>query len=376
MPEQDTDRRIPVIVSGGGPFARGKHFGQLASGRIAHTVSAYMVLFRAIAGLRREEVLERAMRFVAPIERATPALLEEMRGIAEGSGRDLREILAINARTELLYGSPARAECTGIAVGPRSTVDRHILLAQNWDWHPSLAGGLVLWAIHRDDGPDVLTLTEAGMVGKIGVNAAGLALCVNLLTSDADSPDHALPMHIILRHILDTATSVEGAIAVLAASDRSTSCAHLLADRSGAVAAVEATPAGQAVLRNAQGVLTHANHCLDAALFAADRGAREDPESLDRGTRAELLTTRGPLDRAEVRALLADHATAPRGICRHVQAELKHEERLESVASIIFDLTGGTLDLADGPPCSHPYRRIALADYLRQPAPVAGPTHA
>ena len=368
MSEQHTDRRIPLIVSGGGPFARGKHFGQLATGRIAHTVSAYMVLFRAIAGLRREEVLERAMRFLPPIERATPALLEEMRGIAEGSGRDLREILAINARTELLYGSPARAECTGIAIAPRAASDGHTLLAQNWDWHPSLAGGLVLWAIHRDDGPDVLTLTEAGMVGKIGVNAAGLALCVNLLTADADSPEPALPMHIILRHILDTATDVEGAIAVLATSARSTSCAHLLADRSGAVAAVEATPAGQAVLRSVGGVLTHANHCLDAALFAADRGAREDPETVDRGTRAELLAARGPLDEAAVRALLADHATAPRGICRHVQPDLKHEERLESVASIIFDLTAGTLDLADGPPCSHPYRRIATADYLRSPA--------
>ena len=68
----------------------------------------------------------------------------------------------------------------------------------------------MLWVIHRADGPDLLTLTEAGMVGKIGANAHGLAMVVNLLTSDADHPGPALPMHVILRNVLEDAGSAAG----------------------------------------------------------------------------------------------------------------------------------------------------------------------
>lgn len=118
----------------------------------------------------------------------------------------------------------------------------------------TLAGALVLWAIRRDDGPDLLTLTEAGMIGKIGVNASGFAMCVNLLTSDLDTGQAAVPMHIILRRVLEAAHSVEEAIALIGPARRQTSCNHLIADRGGHLADVEATPFGIQVLWPTHGV--------------------------------------------------------------------------------------------------------------------------
>src|SRR5947209_743341 len=238
------DRRIPLILSEGTPFERGFHLGDTEAGRVTQSVVAYMELFKQVGGLSRHDVFAYAENFIPVIAHYAPQLLQEIRGIAEGSRHDLREIVAINARTEMMYGANPLPECTAIGVSTIASADRHIRLAQNWDWHPSLAGALILWVLRREDGPDLLTLTEAGIVGKIGINAAGLAMCINLLVSTSDSRGPAVPMHILLRHILDTASSTEEAISLIGSTPRCTSCNHLLIDRAGALVSVEATPLG------------------------------------------------------------------------------------------------------------------------------------
>lgn len=358
-------RHIPLIISEGQPFARGLHLGRSERQRVQHTVNAYMRIFESIAGLSRAAVFEQAERFMPAIASFAPHLLEEIRGIAEGAQCDTREIVAINARTELMYGVTHRPECTSIALSATASADGHTRVAQNWDWHPSLGGTLVLWLVKCGDGPDLLTLTEAGIVGKIGVNSAGLAMCINLLRSDSDSSGPAAPMHVILRRVLEDARTVEEAIALIGNTPRCTSCNHMLADRHGTIADVEATPAGQWVHRPEHGVLTHTNHCTYPTLALHDRYVRENPETRERDSRMQTLAKSHPLNENDLRAMLADHATSPDSICLHNDADWSFIEQGESIASIIFDLTGGTLDVANGPPCEHRYQRYLLSQYLR-----------
>lgn len=352
------DRSIPCIHSRGVPFERGLHLGRAARDRVRHSVAAYMVIFRRVAGLSRESVFAQAERFLPVITASAPHLVEEMRGIAEGAGCHFYEIVAINARTELMYGVTNAPECTSVAVGAAASVDGHVRLAQNWDWHPSLAGALVLWSIARDDGPALVTLAEAGIVGKIGMNAAGLAMCVNLLKSDDDFAGPAVPMHILLRLVLEQATNVQEAIDLISTAPRCTSCNHLLADRAGAIADVEATPAGVRALYPQNNILAHSNHCLQSELAAHDRYRRDYPETIRREKRMSALATRQVIDEACLRAMLADHDNAPYSICLHNKAIWAFSEQAESVASIIFDLTARTIDVADGPPCEYEYRRV------------------
>ena len=360
------DRRIPLIISEGDSFTRGLHLGRSETERVTHTIKAYMEIFAQTSRLNRNAVLTHAERFIPSIASYAPHLLEEMRGIAKGAGRDLREIIAINARTELMYGVTQRPECTSIGISTAASSDGNIRVAQNWDWRPSLAGSLILWALRRDDGPDLLTLTEAGMVGKIGINSSGLAMCINLLMSDTDHGGPAVPMHIILRHILEKAHSVEEALLIIGTTERCTSCFHMLADRSGALAGVEATPAGQHVLRTTSGVLTHTNHCVSPDLFIHDSNAREYPETLARGERTQSLATTRMIDERYLHSMLADHETSPGSICLHIEAGVPLVENYESIASIIFNLTAGTVDIAEGPPCEYPYHRLSLNDCLRR----------
>ncbi len=354
------ERHIPLVISEGQPFARGQCLGRSERQRVQHTVNAYMRIFENFSGLSREAVFKQAERFIPAIANFAPHLLEEIRGIAGGAQCDTREIVAINARTELMYGITHRPECTSIAISAAVSADGHTRVAQNWDWHPSLVGTLVLWLVKRSDGPDLLTLTEAGIVGKIGINSAGLAMCINLLRSDSDSGGPAAPMHIILRRVLEECHNVDEAIALIGNTPRCTSCNHMLADRSGAIADVEATPAGQWVHRPTEGILTHTNHCANPVLALQDRYVREYPETRERQSRMQTLAQSHPLTENDLRAMLADHATSPYSICLHNDADWSFTEQGESIASIIIDMTGGTLDVANGPPCEHRYQRYTI----------------
>ena len=358
------DRHIPLIISEGTPFERGLHLGRSAQSRVLHTVTAYMEIFQRVSALSRDDVYTHAERFMPAIADYAPRLLEEMRGIAEGAGCELREIVAINARTELMYGVTHQPECTAIAISAPASADGHLRLAQNWDWHPSLAGSLILWQLKRSDALNLVTLTEAGIVGKIGINAAGLAMCINLLKSDSDDAGPAAPMHVILRRVLDEAHSVDEAITLIGNTRRCTSCNHLLADRHGTIADVEATPAGQWAYRSSQGILTHANHCDSPTLASQDRYVREFSETRERDKRMQSLANTHPVTEDSLRAMLADHSTSPNAICLHNHPRWPFEEQGESVASIIIDLTGGTIDIADGPPCEHGYRRYGITGLL------------
>src|SRR4029079_13548335 len=99
---------------------------------------------------------------------------DELQGIADGAGVSVKELLAGNTRHQLTSG---RHECSVIG-------DGHVL-AQNWDWHPDLQESTLLWIV-RENGGWFASMTEAGMLAKIGMNDAGLGVCLNLLRCSED----------------------------------------------------------------------------------------------------------------------------------------------------------------------------------------------
>src|SRR6185436_584334 len=128
---------------------------------------------------------------------------EEIAGIAHGAGQDEYELRAINARTEILAGMSGLTECSVVGQGG--------LLAQNWDWHPDATHSTLVWIVEHEHGW-FATLTEAGILGKIGLNDAGLGVCLNILHTTADGGLDGTPIHILLRRTLATAETVDDAL--------------------------------------------------------------------------------------------------------------------------------------------------------------------
>jgi isopenicillin-N N-acyltransferase like protein len=375
----------PRICVAGTPYERGRQYGTQARAQVHLSVQAYQRVFAHYAGWDWPAVRRAAAAFEAPIAAFRPAYLDEMRGIAEGAGLDLADVLAINVRTEVMYAAKARqaplaarkvpAECSAFAVvpAPRAAGDpAAMLLGQNWDWLLHSARTLVVLEARQDDGPDFVTVVEAGLLAKAGLNAAGLGLVTNALVTDADTGTPGLPYHVLLRAILDCATVTE-ALGVLQAGMRSSSANYLIAHASGAALDVEAAPGDFTRLYPQfldQGLLLHTNHFLSPRLSAVqDVSLWAMPSSAVRLQRLRAGAA-GAAALDDFRALLADHADYPHSVCSHPDPDEHPLEQGATIASLLMDLTAGRLWLASGNPCQAPYRELDVS-WLGTPAPVA-----
>ena len=73
------------------------------------------------------------------------------------------------------------------------------------------------------------TLTEAGMLAKLGVNSAGLGVLINVLHHESDgSVPPAVPIHVLMRRLLAESETIFDAVRLLAATPVSASTAVTL----------------------------------------------------------------------------------------------------------------------------------------------------
>jgi isopenicillin-N N-acyltransferase-like protein len=283
-----------------------------------------------------------------------PELAEEVEGLAAGAGQAAAELWAVNARTELLGGT---GECT-LAGRLRGG---GVQLGQNWDWHPDLAASRVVWTVEHDGGW-FTTVTEAGMLAKLGLSSRGLASGLNFLGSTADGGAEGVPIHVLLRLVLSHCDTLADALRLLlGARVSASSCIALAAFEAGtpALLAVELSPAGAAVVwPDADGVLVHANHFASPLPGTRDTEPLERPGTLLRAWHLRRLVAAG----AGLEEALGSHFPAGEGICRHGGADVTWAERRATLLSLVADPASLTLKLAGGPPCESPYAAIPGPD--------------
>lgn len=370
----DNAGRYPWVRVNGDPRERGRSYGEQAADRVRRSVAAYAEVFARGAGLGWGDVREVARRFEAPIRSFGEQYLEELRGIAEGADVDPVDILAINVRTEIMYSAKARTaeaargprECTAFAVVPTRWSGEPVLVGQNWDWLPHSFETVVVLESVRDDGPSFVTVVEAGLLAKAGMNAAGLGLATNALATAWDRGEPGVPYHVLLRAILDCET-VTGAYATLQRAWRSSSANYLVAHADGSVLDVEAAPGDFSRLFPLdRGALhLHTNHFVSPRFSGTDVSLWAMPDSPVRLNRLRAAVGgRAPLGAEEFMTLLGDHAGYPYSICAHPDEADDPTEQGATVASVVMGLEGRTMWLADGQPCSVPYRRLDLSGVL------------
>lgn len=377
--------QYPHVRVSGTAQQRGHQYGEQASERVHRSVSAYRDVFAQLAGWDWEKVRREAARFEEPIAAFGPGYLAEMRGIAAGAGLDYHDVLAINVRTEVMFAAKARqaataagrGECSAFAVAPPPGHSGAVLVGQNWDWLPHTADTVVVLEVLQDDAPDFVTVVEAGLLAKTGMNSSGLGLATNALVTADDLGEPGLPYHLLLRAIMDCET-VSDAIAVLHAGFRSSSANYLLAHRDGVVVDVEGSPGDFSRLYfvypgSEDGVLLHTNH------FLAERFARKDvsvwamPDSPVRLQRLRAgMRAAADHSLATFQSLLCDHANYPSGVCCHPDPRMAPADRGMTAASVLMDLATQTMWLADGNPCAVPYRALDYSGFLSKAPAVGG----
>src|SRR3954451_8599161 len=284
-----------------------------------------------------------------------PDLADEIAGIASGSGQPTEMIGALNARTELLS---AGTECSAIACLGSATASGAPIGVQTWDWHDELADGWMQWTIDHPGGHRVETMTEAGIVGKLGMSSAGVAILMNILGHRDDGPPIGVPVHVLNRHVLDRAGDGVEALAMFSNATMSASSAvTVIADDEdgGAVCTVELSPAGPGfVTPDERGVLVHTNHFVAEPGRLADRMVREAPSSvlrLDHARRAMSRVAEGAIDEDAILGALRSHRGGWGAICVHPDPAAKFGDRWRTLATVIVDPAARRMTLHSNGPC-------------------------
>ncbi|WP_019547913.1 C45 family autoproteolytic acyltransferase/hydolase [Streptomyces sulphureus] len=366
--------RPALIAVQGDHHDMGEQLGSRTADMIARNLDAYRARFRGQAGLDDADVDRWGRRYYEVARAYDPDIAAMLEGMAVGSGQSVHRLAALNARTELLYGTGYRDEgCTSLSVLPTQTADGHTLLAQNWDWHPEQADVTFLLATRDTTGFTVLSLTEAGMLAKSGLNSAGLGICANLLVSDRDTGGDGVPYHFLLRGALNAPTMSKAHRKLLPVK-RISSGNIMLADAAGEAVDFELAPDVFATLLPEDGLLTHANHFLADLPLTDLKGATSALTQLRPSRARHLLApaaAAGTVRPADVVAVLRDDWSHPDGICRYPDADVPLADQVSTVYSVVMDLNARTLWIAPGPPREHAYIRWdldTLFDHGAEPA--------
>jgi isopenicillin-N N-acyltransferase like protein len=375
-------RTYPHVRTGGDAYNRGRGYGEGARERIQRSLEAYEGVFHHYAGWDWSTVVAEARRFEAPIDEFDARYLDEIRGIAAGAGVGFDDVLALNVRTEIMFSARAKqagevtrtiGECSAFAALPVATASRHTLVGQNWDWLPHSFETVVVLEVEQDDAPAFVTVVEAGLLAKTGLNAAGLAVATNALVTEDDLGRPGVPYHVLLRALLDC-ESLHDALAVLQRQPRSSSANYLLASSDGMAVDVEAAPGDYSrlfLLFPTDGLLLHTNHFVARPFDRRDVGLWLMPDSPFRLERLRsMLEGRRGFQLGHFQDALTDHADHPYGLCCHPDVRVDPHDQGATVASVIADVDTKTLWLADGHPCSTPYRQLDYAGFLQAKAPA------
>jgi len=197
--------RFPELTISGTPDERGNAHGVALSAEIEATIDYYATIFKKTSA----EIFDRAKHFQSIIHKYNPAYCEEIEGIAAGAKiKEPLWIYALNSRSEILAldASVNVNECTALGFQPTA------LLGQNWDWGRRLEKLAVLMQIRLSKDHTIQMLTEPGIIGKIGLNSNGIGTCLNILL--INKVLDGVPIHIVLRAILESHTLEEAKIAI------------------------------------------------------------------------------------------------------------------------------------------------------------------
>ncbi len=353
---------IPTHVSTEtSPADRGRAFGVAQAPLVANTVAGYRRLFDATQNLGGQQIENLGQQVADRLHQTWPGLAEEIAAIADGAGVGELELFAANARTEILAGA-SPPECSVIGVLPVRSAAGRLLLAQNWDWHPDLANSRVLWTVVEPDGTWFTTLTEAGLLAKIGLNGSGLGVMLNILSCSLDGGVEGAPIHVLLRLLLQRCGDVASALRLIQDARVSGSSSITLGGRDGGDAklvSAEISPAGPAFVAPTDGLLLHTNHFLAGPPRGSDLYREEWPDTLARlENLRELLNGVPAITPGTIQQALRSHAGGPLSVCCHGERAANFEYQAATLASVTLDLDGLEMTVAPGQPCQHPYEAV------------------
>lgn len=336
------DSSLHYLETEGTPYERGRRVGARFTQLIRHGLETYCSF--ELPGYQ-QQALCRALEYTRD---RFPEMIQELQGIAAGSGTDFMEIFRYNAFNAVSRVSQC---CDTVAVADPSG---RILLGGNADIDVSQRS---FYFIHRikAENTEVLALQWAGNLWPFGgMNSHGLACSA---TSAPDIPLGSLdglPQHMALYPVLLRCTDVFSALDLLTRTRFIGKGLNIgLADSAGNVAMVEKSGDIQAVTLARGVTLFRTNHFTAADFQKYNEGAMLANSVSRYSTLTGLLCGRCFEDACTVlRKVLSSHGEG--GLCQHGIMGM------DTLASVILNPGEGWVEICGGRPCRAEYVRYTF----------------
>jgi hypothetical protein len=355
--------RDGFAAPGGMPFLRvaGTHreCGRQVGARVPEILRAAVAFdARLPAGRSRADQLTLAARYRDATLAATPWLVDEIDGAAQGAGVDpialfaasIEEIWTVRP-SQATGGDVVDGRCSDMVATAPATADGHTWVGHTNDLSPRSEASVMAIEWHVPGEPVVLSLGIGPWI-SVGWTSAGLSLTGNELSPNDERV--GVPRLLMVREQL-TARTLDEAVAMALRPDRASSYNTVFAHRDGGVVNVEGSAAdAELVTPSPAGTLAHTNH------YACERMRRYEGDPayavgsavrLDRAL--ELLDgvdgagpAPGSITPERMVAYLSDHATSP-SICRHDDGT----GTSVTVFWCLADVTAGEIRYGLGPRC-------------------------
>jgi hypothetical protein len=365
----------PFVDVSGSPYDRGRQHGAAVSKRVERSIELYA---GQLGGLGFDARAKSTLigEFARAIEAFGAHYIEEMRGIADGAGVSLEDVVMINARTEvvakarLIKNKPVEVDeeaddgCTGAIIMPERSATGALIHGQNWDWRAECAETAIVLRVRRDDGPDILTFVEAGGLARCGLNAAGLCITANYLECERDFKQTGVPLALIRRKVLE---QEHLALAIKAVATLPKACSNnmMLSSAKGFGIDFECAPDEAFPLYPSDGLVVHANHWVSPVALSKlkDTGIPRVPESYYRDWRVrKLLDEAGrALSVEDLKHALFDDFLSPHSVCRPPRPN-DTGNLSASVAMVIMEPDRGLMQVAPLPAMNRTFTRYSLTE--------------
>jgi len=360
---------MPVIEVAGSPRKMGREYGARCAPIIEMVAEAFVQGLSQSVGLGEEALLEEAREYLPALD--TPhgrRYVEEMSGIAEGSGVSYDRVLALNCGWDLLNSLPTPEThsdymCSSFAAWGSQTREGHLICGHNDDGARFFDQFLVLLAARPEGGNAFVTPIVPGYIGyhrmwnDRGCAVLGLALEKGCPNEDFE---HNVPMWILFRDLVQHSDSAAAALERLRTSPPSVPINILLSDSTGEGRLVQTTAKHRVELEPEAETLVCTNHALDERI-AAHLILHEVPSGTDHrydGMRALVATHRGEIDIETAKAIQSSHLDSADGSlrpgvncpCTHYEYEGRHAGTVSAVALDISE-TEAVAHVSLGNPC-------------------------
>lgn len=258
--------------------------------------------------------------------------------MADGAGVDLDSIVALNVRTEIAYGMLSDG-CTAFTW--KTSDDSFI--GQNWDWRTEQTPNIISLAIEQSPKPTINMMTEGGIIGKIGLNSAGVGVTLNAISAPGVSYNK-LPVHLALRTVLNSSSREEAANALrrngVAAAGHIT-----IADATTGAVGFECTALDIVEMpMDQRGTCTHSNHLVKQHKVKESAVLTDSPFRLNRIQ--ELISHTEKPTLQNLSEMLKDEKNYPAAINRSVG----EKSAIQTLFSIVMDLKHGLAKVKIGRP--------------------------